>query len=190
MQSFEAVSILHCFSICFVCCLCSSAMDAPAKYNHISDAVFKNAWNESIHKQYNIASRQFYEVKKARMIVANIKRGRPQKHEQCYRGKRLLAMRRPSKNKTKEQIARTRLTLIYPNAANNKFDIFLCNFLLTMAFAREFLRVGIDPLIHHISWSSVGFSVDTFLSILKTKNPAVSGQPSMHDAMWGQSGQV
>ena len=61
-------------------------MDAPAKYNHISDAVFKNAWNESIHKQYNIASKQFYEVKKARMIVANIKRGRPQKHEQCYRG--------------------------------------------------------------------------------------------------------
>ena len=182
------------FTLCvlhvFLHCLVHLIVPVMKTYGHVSNGVLARAWTPNVQKLYNIWPRQFYELRKARHVVPEVSAGRPQKTEISCRGQQLNVKRKPTAKTDATSIKRNKLKLVYPWLCFDRLHTFLTQIMLTVAFGREFARIGIDPLKHTIQWSSSGFTPAMFRRVLKCANPAFKHGPSIHSAIFGKSGET
>ena len=139
------------------------------KFNYIDNGTLEQAWTSRVQELHNIDNKSFYLLRKERGVQSKVKAGRPQKNSVSVRGRRLKAMRRKN-DETADRRNSRKLSLIYPEVWADGTNAFLAKFMLTVALGREFLRIGIDPLQHDISWESNGFRVNLFKQMLAKAN--------------------
>ena len=178
-------------------------------HSDVPNDVLKVGWTKTVEETYNIKKSQFYLLRKAREIESVVGPGRPNKvakldcsrkavEQACSSGdisertaRRCLQLSRgtPSKasQRTQEEHEQGKLCAIY-DVSIDSMDRFLAHFMMTLAFAREFLRLGIDPLRCSLEWASTGFPVKRFCRILTARNTAVKSRPCIHQALFGQPG--
>ena len=176
----------------------------------IPDSGLQNAWTEAVRDEFDVGVTLHYELRRQRGLASNVAAGRPRKVARtgsttielnkavdsgtiaprtAYEYKQLKRARPvQSSTRTQTEHDRARLCILF-RCVKDSFDEFLAHFMLTLAFARELLRVGVDPLVSTLNWSSMVFPVRLFLRILTTKNVMVRGEPSMHQALFGKPGQ-
>ena len=181
-------------------------LDLQAQRLDIPDRILEKAWTPDVGKEYDIPCKAFYEVRKTRKVQAVVRQGKPAANigtiskkgiqnavqanvVSARTGQKLeqLHKKSPSKtsSRTQEEHERGKICVIY-KITMEEINDFLPMFVITHGIAREFVRIGSDPLSKKITWDSIGFPVARFLQILTARNLAITGQPSMYTAFFGR----
>lgn len=92
-----------------------------------------------------------------------------------------------SSSRTQFEHERGKICVIY-TLVKPSIDSFLVHFMMTYAFSREFMRIGVNPMAQKIEWAGCLFTVSLFRKILTTTNNALPGRPSLYQALWGRPG--
>jgi len=131
---------------------------------------------------------------KARQLQPTTKLGTPAKRQADLSDRSLRRVKQMRRTNVSQASSRTQLEhmqgkvcIIYSLVLAD-LDSFLVHFMMTYAFAREFMRVGVNPVSQTIEWAGSSFTVSMFRKILTTANNALSGRPSLYQALWGRPG--
>lgn len=178
---------------------------AASRWQHLPDSIFAVAWTEAVRDEWKIPCKAFYMVRKHRGIASITNRGAPSKvmtitptrkglakalangeiKDSTYKNcRKLLPGKLAGHSGGERQSKRGKLRVLY-NVTLGGMNVFLAQFLASMAFAREFARVRIDPLQRQIRWHSASFTVKDFQRILSAVNFMAKGRPSMYKAIFG-----